>query len=162
MDVSEGVQSFNFEVGQKFKSFKEFESQLKHYQDAKFIQMYRRSSCKIESTKTKQTITNNDLVVDLPTTILDENINLNRIKKKFTIDGWKCLKNKISKTKETAKWNYSVCKIDVHLYASIVCNGCLEWIRVITKLPNSEQSYKGKVKTHDYINRQNQSTTGKL
>jgi hypothetical protein len=35
-------------------------------------------------------------------------------------------------------------------------------IRVITKLPNSEQSYKGKVKTYKYINRQNQSTTGKL
>jgi hypothetical protein len=35
-------------------------------------------------------------------------------------------------------------------------------IRVITILPNSEQSYKGKVKTHNYINRQNQSTTGKL
>jgi hypothetical protein len=32
-------------------------------------------------------------------------------------------------------------------------------IRVIRKLPNSEQSYKGKVKTHKYINRQNQSTT---
>ena len=29
-------------------------------------------------------------------------------------------------------------------------------IKVITKLPNSEQSYKGKVKTHNYINRQNQ------
>ena len=27
-----------------------------------------------------------------------------------------------------------------------------EYIRVITKLPNSEQSYKGKVKTHNYIN----------
>ena len=26
---------------------------------------------------------------------------------------------------------------------------------VITKLTNSEQSYKGKVKTHKYINRQN-------
>jgi hypothetical protein len=36
------------------------------------------------------------------------------------------------------------------------------WIMVITKLPNSEQSYKGKVKTHKYIDRQNQSTTGKL
>ena len=36
------------------------------------------------------------------------------------------------------------------------------WIRVITKLPNSEQFYKGTVKTHNYINRQNQSTTGKL
>jgi hypothetical protein len=48
MDANEGVQSFNFEVGQKFKSFKEFESQLNHYQDAKCIQMYRRSSCKIQ------------------------------------------------------------------------------------------------------------------
>ena len=37
-----------------------------------------------------------------------------------------------------------------------------DMIKVITKLPNSEQSYKGKVKTHNYINRQNQSTTGKL
>jgi hypothetical protein len=35
-------------------------------------------------------------------------------------------------------------------------------IRVITKLPNSEQSSKGKVKTHKYINRQNPSTTEKL
>jgi hypothetical protein len=35
-------------------------------------------------------------------------------------------------------------------------------IRVITKLPNSEQSYKRKVKTHKYIDRQNQSTTRKL
>ena len=30
----------------------------------------------------------------------------------------------------------------------------VSWIKVITKLPNSEQSYKGKVKTHNYINRQ--------
>jgi hypothetical protein len=35
-------------------------------------------------------------------------------------------------------------------------------IRVITKLPNSEQSYKGKFKIIKYINRQNQSTTGKM
>ena len=35
-------------------------------------------------------------------------------------------------------------------------------IRVITKLPNSEQSHNGKVKTHKYTDRQNQSTTGKL
>ena len=56
----------------------------------------------------------------------------------------------------------------------IMCYDCLKFqscsslklmnwlIRVITKLPHSEQSYKGKVKTHKYINRQNQSTTGKL
>jgi hypothetical protein len=32
----------------------------------------------------------------------------------------------------------------------------------ITELRTILQSYKGKVKTHNYINRQNQSTTGKL
>ena len=35
-------------------------------------------------------------------------------------------------------------------------------IKVITKLPNSEQSYKGKVKTHNYINRQNQKIEKKI
>ena len=35
-------------------------------------------------------------------------------------------------------------------------------IRVITKLPNTEQSSKGKGKAHKSTNRQNQSTTGKL
>jgi hypothetical protein len=49
-----------------------------------------------------------------------------------------------------------VCKM---LHAGQTCGNN---IRVITKLPNSEQSYKGKVKSHNYINRQNQSTTGKL
>jgi hypothetical protein len=39
-------------------------------------------------------------------------------------------------------------------------SGISKSTRVITKLPNSEQSYKGKVKTHKNINRQNQSTTG--
>jgi hypothetical protein len=35
-------------------------------------------------------------------------------------------------------------------------------IGVITKLPYTEQSSKGKGKTHKSTNRQNQSTTGKL
>jgi hypothetical protein len=35
-------------------------------------------------------------------------------------------------------------------------------IRVIAILPNTEQSFKGKGKTHKSTNRQNQSTTGKL
>ena len=41
---------------------------------------------------TTKTSADEQMVVDLPTKILDENVNLNRIKKKFTIDGWKCLK----------------------------------------------------------------------
>ena len=50
----------------------------------------------------------------------------------------------------------------VRYFTSIHLSLWIRQIRVITKLPNSEQSYKGKVKTHNYINRQNQSTTGKL
>ena len=40
--------------------------------------------------------------------------------------------------------------------ATFFVNICHLEIKVITKLPNSEQSYKGKVKTHNYIKRQNQ------
>jgi hypothetical protein len=34
-----------------------------------------------------------------------------------------------------------------------------EWIRVITKLSNSKQSYKGKIKAHNYINKGNNKIT---
>ena len=60
-----------------------------------------------------------------------------------------------------------VVRTNIDLYVCITRFSPFSWydgcsIRVITKLPNSEQSYKGKVKTHKYINRRNQSTTGKL
>ena len=55
--------------------------------------------------------------------------------------------------------NWRKVRTERRFYADIVTDIT---IKVITKLPNSEQSYKGKVKTHNYINRQNQSTTGKL
>jgi hypothetical protein len=54
----------------------------------------------------------------------------------------------------------NILRDDTILFRSVKTNR--RQIRIITKLPNSEQSYKGKVKTHNYINRQNQSTTGKL
>ena len=59
-----------------------------------------------------------------------------------------------------AKILYQTPNYDTHTHKQQMAT--IEWIRVIAKLPNSEQSYKGKVKTHNYINRQNQSTTGKV
>ena len=56
-------------------------------------------------------------------------------------------------------WTGCICVNEV---VASTCDDLEYEIRVITKLPNSEQSYKGKVKTHKYISRQNQSTTGKL
>ena len=58
-------------------------------------------------------------------------------------------------------WITQHCDYDVHVLTMLYPINDLK-IRVITKLPDSEQSNKGKVKTHKYINRQNQSTTGKL
>ena len=55
---------------------------------------------------------------------------------------------------------YEISKVNFHVETKNLVS--MSEIKVITKLPNSEQSYKGKVKTHNYINRQNQSTTGKL
>ena len=46
--------------------------------------------------------------------------------------------------------------------SKVTCINMSSVIEDNNKLPNSEQSYKGKIKTHKYINRQNQSTTGKL
>jgi hypothetical protein len=44
----------------------------------------------------------------------------------------------------------------------MLCRSLSVLFLVITKLPNTEQSSKGKGKTHKSINRENQSTTGKL
>ena len=69
--------------------------------------------------------------------------------------------NAIATTKRTNDVVHRDTRVTVPLY-NCICIKYVVLIRVITKLPNSEQSYKGKVKTHMYINRQNQSTTGKL
>ena len=60
------------------------------------------------------------------------------------------------------EYEYPIYICNLNIEIDIIRNTFMLQIRVITKLPNSEQSYKGKVKTHSYINRQNQSTTGKL
>jgi hypothetical protein len=54
-----------------------------------------------------------------------------------------------------SQFSYGVEKtVDTHkiLINAITFYVCLQEIRTITKLPNSEQSNKGKVKTHKYIN----------
>jgi hypothetical protein len=46
---------------------------------------------------------------------------------------------------------------DENIRVQINTDNTTQNIRVTTKLPNYEQSYKGKVKTHKYINRQNEN-----
>jgi hypothetical protein len=68
----------------------------------------------------------------------------------------------INTHRERSSWCSSVVLICERRLEKVEISLFFLRIRVITKLPNSEQSYKGKVKTHNYINRQNQSATGKL
>jgi hypothetical protein len=72
-------------------------------------------------------------------------------------------KSYVSSTLDTlSRFKYELTVVPVNHGEILLHDKSSYQIRVITKLPNSEQSYKGKVKTHNYINRQNQSTTGKL
>ena len=69
----------------------------------------------------------------------------------------------VSRIRQVPLYVNNFSKMRVNLAVNTLCQAvAVEKIKVITKLPNSEQSYKGKVQTHNYINRQNQSTTGKL
>ena len=69
----------------------------------------------------------------------------------------------------TCNWsvNETCIILKIHSKTQQQIHICFFWcyintIRVITKLPNTEQSSKGKSKTHKSTNRQNQSTNGKL
>jgi hypothetical protein len=58
-----------------------------------------------------------------------------------------------------------LCKLFIQIIQqeSVKCHKQIgKWFKNFYSLSFCEQSNKGKVKTHNYINRQNQSTTGKL
>jgi hypothetical protein len=98
-----------------------------------------------------------------------DQMGCNQIGLNFELHSLQCRSQFQNKSK---KVHYLLCMVELqsvthmcglgHNLCHHVCHRWGVWIRLITKLPNSEQSYKGKVKTHKYINRQNQSTTGKL
>ena len=102
------------------------------------------------------------------TKILSENelivISYITVKQKGTNTWSKSINQKkitLDKTEREIKNEQSTDKGNIrHIRHRAMTN---KWqIRVITKLPNTEQSSKGKDKTHKSTNRQNQSTTGKL
>ena len=74
-------------------------------------------------------ITSNDIkpIDEISLKILDENVNLSRIKKYFTKDAWDNLKDLVSRKRDEAFYECIVCKSDLHAYDSLVCDSCLEW-----------------------------------
>lgn len=68
----------------------------------------------------------------------------------------------LSRVMSVMQRNVQLCYFVQHPYVKKMTPATTWEIRVITKLTNSEQSSKMKMKTHKYINRQNPSTTRKL
>ncbi|KAK3086706.1 hypothetical protein FSP39_022259 [Pinctada imbricata] len=67
------------------------------------------------------------LTKDIPYKIFDENVNIERIKKYFTKDAWKYLKDLLREKKESECWVCSVCTEDLDACESLGCDRCLEW-----------------------------------
>jgi hypothetical protein len=80
------------------------------------------------------------------------------IQHRESIDRFYCLARTVKNSKRLTLLEFiSIC---CSMYAGFTK---FEYVpKIITKLSNSKQSNKGKVKTHKNTNRQNQSTTGKL
>ena len=84
-----------------------------------------------------------------------------KIASKWVIKSHKSKKNRLKRKKTKSNIDLYLQLLGVGLMSYLSICVCLR-IRVITKLPNTEQSSKGKGKTHNSTNKQNQSTTGKL
>ena len=61
--------------------------------------------------------------------VLDENVDINLIRRFFTEDAWKVVEDVIESKKNSDTWPCKICYHDVHESGqqSIFCEGCLEW-----------------------------------
>ena len=66
-------------------------------------------------------------IVDVSIKVLDENVNLTRIKKYFSKEAWNHLKDIISTKKENAVYDCCVCQTDLHSEDCVACDVCLNW-----------------------------------
>jgi len=65
--------------------------------------------------------------VDLSYKLLDENVNIQRIRKYFEKDSWDFLKNQLASLKDNVEYLCYSCKKNLHAEDSLACDGCLEW-----------------------------------
>ena len=61
-------------------------------------------------------------IVDVSIKVLDENVNLTRIKKYFSKEAWNHLKDIISTEKENAVYDCCVCQTDLHSEDCVACD----------------------------------------
>ena len=60
----------------------------------------------------------------------DENVNIERVRKYFTKQGWKALKALIIEKNDNLIWDCKICEIDLHVKESIFCDYCSVWFHL--------------------------------
>ena len=66
-------------------------------------------------------------IVGVSIKVLDENVNLTRIKKYFSKEAWNHSEDIISTEKENAVYDCCVCQTDLHSEDCVACDVCLNW-----------------------------------
>jgi len=59
--------------------------------------------------------------------LLDENVNIQRVKKYFSSDAWNCLKGLIATKRDGCDYSCFICSKSLSDQDSLACDGCLEW-----------------------------------
>ena len=67
---------------------------------------------------------------NIPNACIDENVNLFRIRKYFTDDGWAELCQVVEKKKCDPKYHCQVCERELLECTAICCDCCLEWLHL--------------------------------
>ena len=63
----------------------------------------------------------------LPDAVLDENVDVNLIRKFFTQDAWLAVMDVVGKKRSKPVYVCKLCYHDLHKESSIVCELCLSW-----------------------------------
>jgi hypothetical protein len=81
------------------------------------------------------------LLRHIPNKATDENVNIERVRKYFTKQGWKALKALIIEKNDNLIWDCKLCEIDLHVKESIFCDYCLVWFHLkCTNLKKTSQN----------------------
>lgn len=66
-------------------------------------------------------------VEKIPKKILDETINIFRVKKHFSNNAWQTVQSLLKKVKKEKTWDCKACDKELKNNKAIGCDSCLEW-----------------------------------
>ena len=109
-----------------FTSFNELQNAIQEYEEKNCVQLYK------WHLGSENLLDQNSLLLlrHIPNKATDENVNIERVRKYFTKQGWKALKALIIEKNDNLIWDCKICETDLHAKESIFCDYCLVWFHL--------------------------------